>query len=66
MRYKIQSQAVFGWGDLKENVDGSDKYVDCHYETKELAELECENLNEHCGGGYRVVPITTRSDFDFY
>jgi hypothetical protein len=66
MRYKIQSESTFGWGDIRQSVDGLGKYEDCHYETKELADEECSELNEKLGGGFRVVPITTRSDFDFY
>ena len=70
MRYKIQSQAVFGWGDLRKR-DESDgtytgEYQDYFFETKKEALSECNDLNKFLGGGFRVVPITTRSDFDFY
>lgn len=66
MRYKIQTRGVFGWGDLRENVEGTDKYVDSFYETKKLADEECLELNTCLEGEFRVVPITTRSDEDFY
>jgi len=66
MRYKIQTQCTFGWGDLRKSDDGSDNYKDYFFETKKEALSECDDLNKYLGGGFRVVPITTRSDHNLY
>jgi hypothetical protein len=70
MRYKIQTQCTFGWGDLRKR-DESDgtytgEYRDYFFETKKEALSECDDLNKFLGGGFRVVPITTRSDHNLY
>lgn len=66
MRYKIQTQCTFGWGDLRKCEDDSGIYQDYFFDTKKEALSECNDLNKYLGGGFRVVPITKRSDFDFY
>lgn len=64
--WKIQVKAIHGWADLKVNVDGTDKYVDDFCESEAEAQGECQGLNRELGGGYRVVPSDTPSDFDLY
>jgi len=66
MRYKIQTQCTFGWGDLRKSEDSTGKYEDYFFKTKKEALSECNDLNKYLGGGFRVVPITTRSDHDLY
>jgi hypothetical protein len=64
--WKIQVKAIQGWADLKVNVDGTDEYVDDFCESEAEAQGECQALNRELGGGYRVVPSDTPSDFDLY
>lgn len=66
MRYKIQTECTFGWGDLRQSEDDSEEYKDHFFETEKEALSECSELNKELGGGFRVVPITTRSDHDLY
>jgi hypothetical protein len=64
--WKIQTEAAYGWADLKVNVDGTDEYVDDFYDTKAEALEQCREMNRELGGGFRVVPSDTPSDFDLY
>ena len=70
MKYKIQKKCTFGWGDLrkqnKSNGTYTGEYQEYFLKTKEEALSECNGLNEFLGGGFRVVPITTRSDHNLY
>lgn len=69
MKYKIQAECAWGWGDLKYSEDGGETYQVELYETEEEAkeELECildEILEDD--NSYRIVTEDVLEDFNIY
>lgn len=80
MKYKIQTEGAFGWGDLKysdafgwgdlSNYSGGDKtYQVDLFDTKEQAEEELKNILSEFGedgDNYRIVTEDVLEDFNIY
>jgi len=69
MKYKIQTEGAFGWGDLKYSEDNGETYQVDLYDTKEQAEEELKNILsefEEDGDNYRIVTEDVLEDFNIY
>lgn len=69
MKYKIQTEGAFGWGDLKYSEDNGESYQVDLYDTKEQAEEELKNILsefEEDGDNYRIVTEDVLEDFNIY
>ena len=68
-KWKIQTVVPGGWGDIKVNVEGSDKYTDDHYPTRAEARSEMRAIVDGTDAGrgeYRVVRASVPQDMDLY
>jgi hypothetical protein len=66
--YKIQTQATFGWADLKCSIDGGPYEVEL-FDNFQAAKNEIKDLVDSCGGDtgdYRVVLSTEPAEGDLY
>lgn len=69
MKYKIQTEGAFGWGDLKYSEDNGKTYQVDLYDSKEQADEELENILsefEEDSDGYRIVTEDVVEDFNIY
>ena len=69
MKYKIQTEGAFGWGDLKYSEDNGETYQVDLYDTKEQADEELKNILsefEEDGDNYRIVTEDVLEDFNIY
>lgn len=69
MKYKIQTEGAFGWGDLKYSEDNGETYQVDLYDSKEQADEELENILSEFGEdseGYRIVTEDVVEDFNIY
>lgn len=65
--FKVQVPSTSGWCDLKENVDGTDDYKTCYYESEEAAHEDMRPAVEHCEDfEYRVVPSEQEAEGELY
>jgi hypothetical protein len=64
-KYKIQTQSVNGWADLKSNEDDQPYSIEL-YDSVSLAMEELEDLEKLSPGEYRVVPETMPSNDELY
>jgi peptide methionine sulfoxide reductase MsrA len=69
MKYKIQTEGAFGWGDLKYSEDNGKTYQVDLYDSKEQADEELNNILsefEEDSDGYRIVTEDVVEDFNIY
>jgi len=69
MKYKIQTEGVFGWGDLKYSEDGGNTYKVDLYDTEEEARFELNSILSEFGedsDGYRIVEESVEEDINIY
>lgn len=69
MKYKIQTEGAFGWGDLKYSEDNGETYQVDLFDTKEQADEELKNILSEFGengDNYRIVTEDVLEDFNIY
>jgi len=69
MKYKIQTEGAFGWGDLKHSHDQGLTYQTDLYDTKEDARKELDSIFSEFGedeDSYRIVSEDVLEDFNIY
>jgi hypothetical protein len=69
MKYKIQTEGAFGWGDLKYSEDEGKTYQVELFDTKEQAGEELKNILSEFNEDdemYRVVSEDVAEDFNIY
>lgn len=64
--FKVQILHLQGWGDLKYNVEGTDRYQTETFESMRAAKAEAKDFCEFTGDTYRVVPAGTPEDWSPY
>lgn len=69
MKYKIQTEGAFGWGDLKYSEDEGKTYQVDLFDTKEDARKELDSILEELQEDeelYRIVTEDVVEDFNIY
>jgi hypothetical protein len=69
MKYKIQTEGAFGWGDLKYSEDDGKTYQVDLFDTKEEAGEELKSILSEFNEDdemYRVVSEDVLEDFNIY
>lgn len=65
-KWKLQTQGVNGWGDVKVAVEGSTDYTVDLFDSYEAAADELAQFPDSGDGSYRVVPASILADCDLY